>query len=212
MPDRERTSPESEAAEDVRHDDIVRRLVEYQRQLRDGASPHEAAERASQPLIDYAALERRVSARRTTTSEIVDVAAAEAQAAWAEAPSGPVVEVPEPAEEVPAAEAAKVAEVAEAIPEAKAEAPEVAAAAPPAAATVAPAVKKRGTGKATREAPPTRELEARVEALERTLAELSKALRVLREASQDSALLVDDGLAEIQRRVRRATGQADDIS
>lgn len=232
MPERERTSPESEAAEDVQHNDIVRRLVEYQRQLREGASPHEAAERASQPLIDYAALERRVSAR-TRTSEIVNVAAAEAQEAWARAPSGPVIEIPEAGEEVPAVEVAKVAgvaeaakvaglaevakvakvaKVAEATPEAKAEVSRIAAAVPPAAATVAPASKKRGNGKTAREAPSTRELEARVEALEKTLAELSKALRVLRKASQDSALLVDEGLADIQRRIRRATGRPDDVS
>jgi len=226
MSDRERTSPESEDAEVVEHGDIVRRLVEYQRQLREGASPHEAAERASQPLIDYAALERRVSAR-ARTSEIVDVAAAEAQAAWAQAPSGPVIEIPEAAGEVPAVEVAeaaevakvaeaakmaKVAEVAEVAPEAKAEVPRILAAAPPAAAKVAPASKKRGNGKAAREAPSTRELEARVEALETTLAELSKALRAMRKASQESALLVDEGLADMQRRIRRATGRPDDVS
>lgn len=102
----EQLGEEQETEGSIHHDDIVRRLLEYQRWLREGASPHEAAERAAPdpepPLIDYPALERE-SAIATHVDEVVDLSAAEveAPAPWSE-PA--VVEIPEaePALETPA--------------------------------------------------------------------------------------------------------------
>jgi hypothetical protein len=50
VPDEGWTAEDSEsAAPEVAHDDIMKRLLDYQRSLREGASPTEAAEAAWQP-------------------------------------------------------------------------------------------------------------------------------------------------------------------
>lgn len=79
MSDKELGGQEAEESSTMHHDDIVKRLLEYQRQLREGATSSEAALQAGveAPLIDYSALEVQ-QAVATETGEIVDLTAAEA--------------------------------------------------------------------------------------------------------------------------------------
>ena len=81
MSDEELGGQEAEEPSTIHHDDIVKRLLEYQRQLREGATPSEAAQRATSGplLIDYSALEEQ-QAVVTGTEEVVDLTAAEAEA------------------------------------------------------------------------------------------------------------------------------------
>ena len=64
MADEKPEEPEEQLQ--IVHDDIVQRLLDYQRQLREGASPAEATEAAGDTVA-------------TDTIEVVDVAAAEAE-------------------------------------------------------------------------------------------------------------------------------------
>ena len=96
----DRSEAQDEQPEIV-HDDIVQRLLDYQRQLREGATPDEAAEQAQddRPMIDYQAAETLASTQ-TDTIEVVDVAAVEAESdAELEVPVGDtaveVVQIPE---------------------------------------------------------------------------------------------------------------------
>lgn len=72
------TEPEAESPSVV-HDDIMKRLLDYQRHLREGTSPAVAAEAATdeRPLIDYAAAE--AIGTQTETVTVVDITAAEAE-------------------------------------------------------------------------------------------------------------------------------------
>jgi hypothetical protein len=103
---------DAEEGSTVHHDDIVKRLLEYQRQLRQGATPTEAARRAAPepPLIDYSVLEEQ-QAVVTETEEIVDLTAVEANIeAEPESEAAPpiwsvngLIEVPEAEETAPPA-------------------------------------------------------------------------------------------------------------
>ncbi len=103
MPEDLRT--EEELAEEVRppaHDDIMKRLLEYQRQLREGLA---AEQEAPAPISsDYVALEGR-TAIATERGTLVDIGAVEVQAAAAVAEEvwSDVVVVPEAGEESAAA-------------------------------------------------------------------------------------------------------------
>jgi len=55
----------------VTHDDIMKRLLDYQRQLREGASTHGSPE-SLQPTMDHAATEAK-TATATVTEEVVDL-------------------------------------------------------------------------------------------------------------------------------------------
>jgi len=81
MSDKELGGQEAEESSAIHHDDIVKRLLEYQRQLREGATSNEAALQAGieAPLIDYSVLEVQ-QAVATEAAEIVDLTAAEAEA------------------------------------------------------------------------------------------------------------------------------------
>lgn len=83
MPDEMSMSEDAEEIEAIPpivHDDIMQRLLDYQRQLREGLTPEQAAEPAASPiLVDYAALESPAHiATQTDTVEVIDLAAIEA--------------------------------------------------------------------------------------------------------------------------------------
>jgi hypothetical protein len=171
---------EQEDPSTIHHDDIVKRLLEYQRRLREGASPAEAARLAAPepPLIDYAALDEQ---QAVATEEVVDLRAAEAEAT-AEAEAGA---------EIAVGTGPVAADGVVTIPEARETGQPDLLQAPEAEA---PAVEG--------------DLAERIIALERTLSDLAKDLRELRTQSQDYALVVDDRLAAIQAKLDEATGRS----
>ena len=174
MPDEPITDDEQEArASDIVHDDIMQRLLEYQRQLREGMSPGEAAEvhTAERPMIDYAAAEA-LTATKTGTIQVVDITEAEAELD---------VSAPAPALAEPEAEEVRTIE-------AEAEA-ETIAEAEPVVEPVAVA--------ATQPVPST-DLIGRVAELEDTLARVSTLVGELRERFQDMAIASDERLAAIE--------------
>ncbi|OFW79002.1 MAG: hypothetical protein A2Z48_10195 [Actinobacteria bacterium RBG_19FT_COMBO_70_19] len=111
--------PETEAPA-IEHDDIMQRLLRYQRQLRGDEvlpPPAEVAEQ-ERPLIDYAAAEAP-SATEAETPLMVDLTDAEAELEAATVPEPPTQEqapaVSEPehisAEPAPADQSARIAEL-----------------------------------------------------------------------------------------------------
>lgn len=77
------------------HDDIMHRLLDYQRQLREGVTPEQAAEHAASPvLVDYSALDAPAILEQVETVEVIDLAAVEEPAEdGAEEPTDTVPEV-----------------------------------------------------------------------------------------------------------------------
>jgi hypothetical protein len=78
MPDEmnlDEDAKETEATPPLVHDDIMHRLLDYQRQLREGVTPEQAAERAASPvLVDYSALDApTVVTEQTETIEVLDL-------------------------------------------------------------------------------------------------------------------------------------------
>jgi len=71
---------ETEATPPLVHDDIMHRLLDYQRQLREGVTPEEAAERAASPvLVDDSTLDApSVVTEQTDTVEVIDLDAVDA--------------------------------------------------------------------------------------------------------------------------------------
>jgi hypothetical protein len=134
-----------EEAPQIVHDEIVRRLLQYQAQLREGIKAGEtepAAPAASLDLIDYSALETPAPAQ---VDEVVDIAAAESASEI-----GLVVTIPEPG-----------------------------------GAAAEPLSGARG------------DLDARVARLESAIEQIASSLADLRIQAQDSAMLIDDRLAEV---------------
>jgi hypothetical protein len=173
-------SEEQDEQPSIVHDNIVKRLLDYQRQLREGATPVEAAEQAQgdRPMIDYQAAETPV-ATQTDTIEVVDVAAAEAESEAELEETAP--EALEGELEAPADEAA--ADVIH-IPEAESEP----AAPAPSASTDDPS--------------------ARVAALETEMARLGEMVSALRDTFQDMAITADERLAAIEEAIATSTGGA----
>ena len=172
MPEETSTGDEQETqASEIVHDDIMQRLLQYQRQLREGMSPGEAAEThtAERPMIDYAAAEA-LMATKTGTVQVVDITELEAE-----------LEVPEPAAPAPAEPEAEEALTIEAEAESIVEAE-------PVAETVADAT----------QLVPSTDLTGRVAELEDTLARVSKLIGELRERFQDMAIASDERLAAIE--------------
>jgi hypothetical protein len=82
MPDEmnlDEDAEETEATPPLVHDDIMHRLLDYQRQLREGVTPEEAAQHAASPvLVDYSALDAPTPvAEETDTVQVIDLDAAE---------------------------------------------------------------------------------------------------------------------------------------
>jgi hypothetical protein len=161
------------------HDDIMKRLVDYQRSLREGASPEEAA-----AAVGRGSMERSPAGETSTvTGELVDVAAdAEPDVSIAPEPEpDPVAEVsiepePEPEPDSVATEVEALAEEPE--PEPAASAPE--------------------TGE-TRS-----DLEARLASLEDKLDRLGSKIGEVRQGFQDMAIAADERLAALEEELEEA--------
>ncbi|GIV00579.1 MAG: hypothetical protein KatS3mg014_2194 [Actinomycetota bacterium] len=180
----------------IAHDDIMRRLLEYQRQLREGVPPSEAARAVAES--DPSALRAGPAAETATASAaepVVDLTRAEAELEAEGATTEP--EVPEAAArvetEAPAAAEAESVSAAE---------PSAGPAAPP-SPTVEPGPPAEPSAVW---AVPTADpgLTARVERLERTLDEIATQVSDLRQRFQDLAIAADERLAELERTLARA--------
>jgi hypothetical protein len=83
MPDEMNLSEDAEETEATRpivHDDIMHRLLDYQRQLREGMTPEQAAQHAA-VLVDHSALDASPPVEEQTDPvEVLDLAAVEEQA------------------------------------------------------------------------------------------------------------------------------------
>lgn len=177
--------PPAEAAEaaETAHDDIMKRLLDYQRSLREGASPEEAAEAMKRGITDPALLEASSAAESLADLLSTEVVADEAPAVQSEPEAEPEPE-PEPSPESllePESEEA----VSEPIPETIAE--------PSVTAGELEAV--RGSRS---------ELEARVGKLEGQLEGLGERIAELRRSFQEMAIAADERLANMADEVEQA--------
>ena len=193
MPDD--VSPPDEEQDDlapVAHDDIMKRLLDYQRRFRE-ENPSEP----SHPLVDYSAMEAQ-AALATATEEIVDLTEIEESEAEIE-----VVEVVEVDEADVLPEAAKSAQ-AEAMHERDAEDTAPMSAETPASKAAEPVVTK------AEESPPAAEgnLAERVEQLEASLDEIAMMLAAVRSDFQDLAIRADERIAEIEDALASARGSS----
>jgi len=180
------TDDESTAAPVV-HDDIMKRLLDYQRSLREGAET-EPAETA-RPMVDHSAIEAQAAAA-TATEEIVDLTEIEDAQSEIE-----VIEVVDVEEEITTPEIAKIAEAeAEAEPEPEpdeADAPEAA----PIEAEAAPA---------------GADLADRVDELEASVDKIATMLAAVRSDFQDLAIRADERIAEIEDELAAVRGPGPD--
>ena len=176
----------------VAHDDIMKRLLDYQRRFRE-ENPSEP----SHPLVDYSAMEAQ-AALATATEEIVDLTEIEESAAEIE-----VIEVVEVDEADVPPEAAKSAQ-AEAMHERDAEDAATMSAETPASKAAEPVVTK------AEESPPAAEgnLAERVEQLEASLDEIAMMLAAVRSDFQDLAIRADERIAEIEDALASARGSS----
>jgi len=167
------TDDESTAAPVV-HDDIMKRLLDYQRSLREGAEaePAEPAETA-RPMVDYSAIEAQSEAA-TATEEILDLTEIEDAESEIE-----VIEMVDVEEELTTSEIGKIAE-----PEPEPEPDE--ADAPEAAPIEAEA------------APAGADLADRVDELEASVDKIATMLGAVRSDFQDLAIRADERIAEIE--------------
>jgi pilus assembly protein FimV len=218
--------PESETPP-VAHDDIMKRLMNYQRSLREGASPAEAAEVAQHPsaepareaqtatgeLLDLSVTEPEVEVEFDVTTE----AEPETEAApRAEAETGELVEPEVAAEAEPEAEIGSAAEPedlwsAELEPEPYAAVPEESGP-QPIAAEESPALYETAAAEPAGVAEESRdELVARVVRLEERLERLGSKLGELRQSFQDMAIAADERLAAMEDEAARTrTEQAEE--
>ncbi len=198
----------------VAHDDIMRRLLEYQRRLREGMSPSEAAAAVAEGIPEApagGAEPQGIAATEEAT--VVDLTKAEAELE-AQAEAGEArTEAEEPSAIGDRSEAATAPTSAEpsaatsgAAPMAEASpaSPEVAAPAP--SAGPEPQIPAWATPPSSVWATPSPapDLVARVERLERTLEEVATKVSDLRQRFQDLAVAADERLAELERILGRA--------
>ena len=193
MPDD--VSPPDEEQDDlapVAHDDIMKRLLDYQRRFRE-ENPSEP----SHPLVDYSAMEAQ-AALAIATEEIVDLTEIEESEAEIE-----VIEVVEVDEADVPPEAAKSAQ-AEAMHERDAEDTAPMSAETPASKAAEPVVTK------AEESPPAAKgnLAERVEQLEASLDEIAMMLAAVRSDFQDLAIRADERIAEIEDALASARGSS----
>ncbi|HEU4355716.1 MAG TPA: hypothetical protein VFT27_09025 [Actinomycetota bacterium] len=176
-----------------KHQTIMSRILEYQRQLREGDPPPPPVETLpDRPLVEFAAAE----ALSAETADLVDLTEAEAAMA---------------------AEAAIAAEAAAAAPEVDVEAPAAQEAdVPDDEGKVAPVVRLIEPKASAHPAsgvwaipdPPERdernEAAERLAELENTLRDVSKTIGELRQRFQDMAVASDERLAELEQIIERA--------
>lgn len=180
-------SDSEQAAPPIVHEDIMQRLLEYQRKLREGLSPQEAA---------------RAVAERVASEGAPPTEQAEQAEQKAEAHAEPVITATEPEAvvDLTAAEAELEQRAAQEAPPAGSETEEPAEQEVEPAEAAAPA---SGSVWAVPAPSPDPELVARVEQLERTLASVSEQVSELRQRFQDMAIAADERLAELERTLSR---------
>jgi hypothetical protein len=165
---------QEEAQSEIVHDDIVKRLLEYQRQLREGMAADAAAETAEPGTT------------KTDTELVVDLTEAEAAVEARETAEEPIAEIAEPEAELEIAE-----------PEAEAPEPTPEIGEPTASEPTASAPEPEPAGEPA-EASPSADLEARVAELEASLGRVTQILGELRGSFQEMAIAADERLAELE--------------
>lgn len=177
---------ETSAIPPIVHDDIMQRLLDYQRQLREGLTAEEVAALKALPIfVDYAALEPSASnTTQTETVEVIDLAAVEGATA-------------KPIEVIESVEVVEVEP-----------APAVAVPKVWASSTVVSGPKPKPSAPAA-EPDPSADLDARVAKLEDILSGVAKSIGELREQFQNMALAADDRLGAIESTI---TGAKDDAA
>jgi hypothetical protein len=189
----------------VAHDDIMKRLIDYQRTLREGASPEEAAEAARSAFTDP-----RPPEAPTTVSELVDVTAETEERADVEVQIEPEPATAEAEPEPPTAEAEPASEPLDTgwedvvPPQAEPEWSPTAEA--PGYVTIpeSPAETRQEA------ADPVPDLRAEVGSLEERLDRLVAKIGELRSSFQDMAIAADERLAAMEREIgdlRRGGGE-----
>jgi hypothetical protein len=183
--------PGSEASS-VPHDDIMKRLLDYQRTLREGASPEEAAETVRSAVIAEPAVEPSIEPAEAEPEPIDEEEAGEQ-----DAPGEPEPEEPSVGAQVEAPEAAAVAGVLAATEPVESDTPvdEELPAETQRPTTAAPGV---GSG-----------LESRVATLEGKLEDLGTRLAELRQSFQDMAIAADERLAAMEAEIDEVQGDLD---
>lgn len=188
-------------ARPIAHDDIMRRLLEYQRQLREGVPPAEAA-RAVAESDPAARGTGSVGQDMTGTTEEVVVDLTQAEAELERRPDAEPIDVetqePAGASDARAEEATAGGEGADRAT--------IAAAAPPGAgAAQATRPTEAASGGSVWATPvPDPGLAERVARLERTLEEIAGQVSDLRQRFQDMAVAADERLADLERVLSRA--------
>ena len=188
MSDEVRMSEDEEATEatpSIVHDDIMQRLLDYQRQLREGLTPDEAAESVSAPALYRPAPPwPATTARPTETAGFVNLAA---------------VEEPVEIMEVVAIEEAGDAEPSETVTEMEAAAPAVDTVRQiPTAHRLSTAEPTMMPARSASSADARGDLTARLAELEDTLTSVAKSIGDLREQLQSMAITADDRLSAIE--------------
>lgn len=189
--------PGSEASS-VPHDDIMKRLLDYQRTLREGASPEEAAETVRSAVIAEPAVEPSIEPAEAEPEPIDEEEAGEQ-----DAPGEPEPEEPSVGAQVEAPEAAAVAGVLAAT--------EPVEPAEPAESDVPVEEDVRAeTSRLTPAAPGVGSgLESRVATLEGKLEDLGTRLAELRQSFQDMAIAADERLAAMEAEIDEVQGDLD---
>lgn len=180
-------SEEGQQVPPVAHDDIMRRLLEYQRQLREGVPPSEAA-RAVAESDPAARGIGSVGRDVTTTTEEVVVDLTQAEAELERRPDAEPIDVEGPAR----ASEVRMEEPTPGVAESPQPASPVGT--PPEAGSSVWATPVPDPG-----------LADRVAQLERTLAEIATQVSDLRQRFQDMAIAADERLADLERTLARAT-------
>ena len=197
----EETTTDAESAEQgaqapgIVHDDIMQRLLEYQRQLREGVAPHEAAEAPGTALTEAPA------ATTTEIVEVVDITEAE-----------PELEAVETKAEEAADEAPEIVEILDVVEDLEIEVirpPEVEEPAEELSSTPTSSTTARTRAKPAEPSEPTppesvpaaptaQDLHARVAELEDALARVSAMVAELRSSLQDMAIAANERLALVE--------------
>lgn len=178
--------PTTEEAKDeespgIVHDDIMKRLLDYQRNLREGATPDEAAEPA---VANHVAHDTAESA----ADRLIDLVAAEAEREVAqEADFESMVEPAAEVDEIAAVQIEEPIAPAETIPTEEIE------------------TMRNESSTSSRVA--KAELEERMANLERSFDGIATMLAALRQSFQDMAIAADERLAEIEDKLAEARGQ-----
>lgn len=192
-------SEEERQAPPIAHDDIMRRLLEYQRQLREGVPPSEAARVVAE---SGPAPRGAVSVGRdvTTTTEEVVVDLTQAEAELERGPEEGRIDIEGPARATEVRMEEPTPGVVEGGPAA------VPVGTPAEAGLSQPQSTEAASGtSAWTVAARDQGLADRVAQLERTLAEIASQVSDLRQRFQDMAIAADERLADLERTLARVS-------